>query len=149
MITLGKGDLLDARTEALVNTVNTQGTMGKGIALQFKKSFPESFTLYARACKRGEVEVGKMLVYQTARDAPRYVIHFPTKKHWRDPSELSYVRDGLVDLVAQVRAFKIRSIAIPALGCGLGGLPWDDVRPLIEVAFQALDDVDVLLFAPR
>lgn len=149
MITYGTGNLLTAHVDAVVNTVNTEGAMGKGIALQFKKAYPANFADYERACERGEVTIGKVLVHRTLLSEPRYVINFPTKKHWRQPSRLQYVRDGLVDLVAQVRALDIKSIAIPPLGCGLGGLDWGDVRPLIENAFRDVVDVQVVLFAPN
>lgn len=148
MIVEGKGNLLDAHVEAVVNTVNTEGVMGKGIALQFKRAFPENFALYERACKHGEVAIGKVFVYKTVLPEPRYVINFPTKKLWRQPSKLQYIRDGLVDLVAQIRTLDMKSIAIPPLGCGLGGLDWADVRPLIEGAFGDLPSVRVVLFAP-
>ncbi|MBI5513282.1 MAG: macro domain-containing protein [Deltaproteobacteria bacterium] len=148
MIHEGSGNLLDAKVEAVVNTVNTQGAMGKGIALQFKKAFPENFAEYELACERGEVVIGRVLVFTTVLPTPRYVINFPTKEHWKHPSKIEYIRDGLVDLVAQVRQRGIRSIAIPPLGCGLGGLPWSEVRPLIEGAFQDLAAVEVLLFPP-
>ncbi len=146
-IELTQGDLLSADVEALVNPVNTKGVMGKGLALQFKQAFPEVFREYERACRAGVVVVGRMHVV-TRGDPPRCVIHFPTKDHWREPSELSYVREGLVDLVAQVRTRGIRSIAIPPLGCGLGGLDWSDVQPLIVKAFAEVPDVRVLLFEP-
>ncbi len=144
----GTGNLLTANVDALVNTVNTQGVMGKGLALQFKKAFPEAFQSYERACKAGEVVPGKMHVVRRLT-APRFIINFPTKKHWRHPSKLEYVRDGLRDLVDQVRALEIHSIAIPPLGCGHGGLAWSDVRPLIERAFSEMPDVRVLLFEPK
>lgn len=143
------GNLLDANVEALVNTVNTVGVMGKGLALQFKRRFPSNFEVYAEACRRGEVQVGRMLVVETAeRTGPRFIINFPTKKHWRDPSRLEYVRAGLVALVSEVRTRGIRSIAVPPLGCGNGGLAWADVRPLIESALRTLPEVRVLLFSP-
>ena len=145
---LGSGNLLTADVDALVNTVNTQGVMGKGLALQFKKAFPEAFRSYERACKAGEVVPGKMHVVRRLA-APRFIIDFPTKKHWRNPSKLEYIRVGLDDLVAQVRALDIHSIAIPPLGCGHGGLQWKDVRPLIEQAFVAVQGVRVLLFEPK
>lgn len=146
-IELTRGDLLSADVDALVNPVNTRGVMGKGLALQFKRAFPEAFRAYAQACRRGEVVVGR--VHVVAREgAPRYLIHFPTKVHWRQPSLLSYVREGLVDLVTQVRTRAIGSIAIPPLGCGLGGLDWREVRPLIVGAFAELPEVRVLLFEP-
>lgn len=143
------GDLLSANAEALVNTVNTVGVMGKGLALQFKKRFPSNFEVYAGACKRGEVEIGRMFVVGTAGHArPRYIINFPTKKHWRNPSRLEYVRAGLVALVHEIRERGIRSVAIPPLGCGNGGLDWADVRPLIERAMAELPGVRVLVFPP-
>lgn len=147
MIEPQKGNLLAAGVDALVNTVNTAGVMGKGLALQFRKAFPECFTSYERACKAGEVEVGRMHVVRRLA-SPRFIINFPTKKHWRQPSRLEYVRDGLRDLVEQVRALGIASIAVPPLGCGLGGLDWSVVKPLIVAAFAELPDVRVLLFEP-
>lgn len=147
-IEVGHGDLLAAEVDALVNTVNTKGVMGKGLALQFKRAFPEVFEAYESACKRGEVVVGK--VHVVAREtAPRFVINFPTKQRWRAPSKLEYVEAGLVDLVARVAELGIGSIAMPPLGCGLGGLDWRDVRPKIVAAFEALPDVRVLLFEPH
>jgi O-acetyl-ADP-ribose deacetylase (regulator of RNase III) len=143
------GDLLSADVEALVNTVNTVGVMGKGLALQFKRRFPANFAIYAAACQRGEVEVGRMLIVETARTTtPRFIINFPTKKHWRDPSRLEYVRAGLVALVCEIRERGIRSIAIPPLGCGNGGLTWAAVRPLIDQALEKLTGVRALVFAP-
>jgi O-acetyl-ADP-ribose deacetylase (regulator of RNase III) len=146
-IVRGEGDLLAAAVDALVNPVNTAGVMGKGLALQFKKVFPDNFAAYARACKAGEVVTGRMhVVHRPA--PPRFIFNFPTKQHWRQPSRLEYVRDGLVDLVARVRELAIHSLAVPALGCGNGGLDWNDVRPLIEQAFAAVPDVRVVLFEP-
>jgi O-acetyl-ADP-ribose deacetylase (regulator of RNase III) len=146
-IELGTGNLLTADVDALVNTVNTQGVMGKGLALQFKKAFPEAFTSYELACKNGEIETGRMHVVRRLA-SPRYIINFPTKKHWRNPSKLEYIQAGLADLIEQVRALGIESIAMPPLGCGHGGLEWSDVRPLIEGAFASLPDVRVVLYAP-
>lgn len=149
MIDVREGNLLEANTEALVNTVNCVGYMGKGIALQFKRAFPENFKAYERACRAGEVEPGKMFVFETASMVnPRYIINFPTKQHWRARSKLADIRTGLVDLVETVRRRGIRSLAVPPLGCGLGGLDWRDVRPLIESAFADLPEVDVALFGP-
>lgn len=143
------GNLLDADVEALVNTVNTVGVMGKGLALQFKRCFPSNYEVYLRACRRGEVQVGRMLVVETApRTGPRFIINFPTKKHWRDPSRLEYVRAGLGALIREVRARGIRSIAVPPLGCGNGGLAWSEVRPLIDRAMIELPGVRVLVFSP-
>lgn len=143
----GQGNLLTADVDALVNTVNTEGVMGKGLALQFRKAFPEAFTSYEQACKAGTVEVGRMHVVRRLA-SPRFIVNFPTKKHWRQPSKLSYVRDGLRDLVAQVRALGIKSIALPPLGCGNGGLEWAEVKPLIVAAFMEVPEVRVVLFEP-
>lgn len=142
------GNLLAANVDALVNPVNTVGVMGKGLALAFKRAFPEVFREYAAACKRGEVVVGRMHVVLRS-GTPRVIINFPTKQHWRQPAKLDYVREGMGDLVAQIRALEITSIAIPALGCGLGGLAWADVEPLIVSAVAPLDDVRVVLFEPE
>ncbi|HVV85462.1 MAG TPA: macro domain-containing protein [Kofleriaceae bacterium] len=144
----GQGNLLEADVDALVNTVNTEGVMGKGLALQFRKAFPDAFRSYEVACKAGTVRVGQMHVVQRLA-SPRFIINFPTKKHWRQPSQLSYVRDGLRDLVARVRELAIGSIAVPPLGCGNGGLAWADVKPLILAAFAEVPDVRLVLFEPE
>jgi O-acetyl-ADP-ribose deacetylase (regulator of RNase III) len=149
MIEDARGNLLDAQVDAIVNTVNTHGVMGKGIALQFKKAFPENFAQYERACKVSEVVVGQMFVYRTVFPQPRFIVNFPTKKHWRQPSTLSYIKSGLTDLIEVIKREKIQSIAVPPLGCGNGGLKWSDVRPLIVAAFSATPDVRVLLFGPQ
>lgn len=141
------GNLLDAEVDALVNAVNTYGVMGKGIALQFRKAFPETFNEYVRACKAGDLVVGRMHIVQRLA-SPRFIINFPTKKHWRHPSKLEYIEAGLVDLMARVKELGITSIALPSLGCGNGGLDWATVRPRIVEAFAALPDVRVLLFEP-
>ncbi|MEO8702169.1 MAG: macro domain-containing protein [Kofleriaceae bacterium] len=146
MVELASGNLLDARVDALVNPVNTVGVMGKGLALQFKRAFPRNFAAYTAACKRGEVAIGRMFVFE--EDTPRFIINFPTKQHWRDPSELAYVRDGLLALVGEISQRAITSIAVPALGCGLGGLDWTEVERLIRDAFSALPTVKALVFAP-
>jgi O-acetyl-ADP-ribose deacetylase (regulator of RNase III) len=143
----GYGSLLTADVDALVNTVNTEGVMGKGLALQFKKAFPEAFTAYAQACKHGEVAPGRMHIVQRSA-SPRFIINFPTKRQWRLPSKIEYVSDGLRDLVDKIRRLGIRSIAIPPLGCGLGGLDWAEVKPLILQAFESLPEVRVILFEP-
>jgi len=143
------GNLIVADAEALVSTVNCEGFMGKGIALQFKKAFPENFAAYQRACRAGELQPGKMFVYATESLVnPRYIINFPTKRRWREKSRIEYVESGLKALVEQIRRLGIRSVAVPPLGCGLGGLKWRDVRPLIERAFATIPDVHVLLFEP-
>ncbi len=150
MIREAHGNLLDADVEALVNTVNTVGVMGKGIALQFKRAYPDIFKAYERSAKKSEVRLGQMDVHPTgALSGPRYVINFPTKKHWRARSRLDDIRTGLVDLVRVVDTLGIKSIAVPPLGCGNGGLDWSDVEPLISAAFDALPEVDVLVYPPE
>jgi O-acetyl-ADP-ribose deacetylase (regulator of RNase III) len=150
MIKFVTGNLLDAKVDALVNTVNTAGVMGKGLALQFKKAFPANSKAYEAACKQGEVQIGKMFVFDAGGIVPpRYIINFPTKKHWRSPSKLEYIEQGLAALIKVIRDRKIRSIAIPPLGAGLGGLAWRDVRPLIERALADVTDVEVLVFEPN
>lgn len=149
MITLEQGDLLAADAEALVNAVNTVGIMGKGIALQFKHAFPENFRTYAGACRSGEMRLGRVLVTETGAAAnPRYIVNFPTKRHWRSRSRLEDVRSGLCDLRSVVVARRISSVAVPPLGCGQGGLAWADVQPLIEAAFADLDAVHAMVFPP-
>ena len=149
-IHLAHGDLLKQdNVDAIVNTVNCVGVMGKGIALQFKNKWPDNFAQYQAACKAGEVRPGKMHVYDAGAYAqPHFIINFPTKDHWRGNSKLAFIQDGLQDLIAQVQALGIRSIAIPPLGCGNGGLDWADVKPMIEAAFAVVPDVDVRLFEP-
>jgi O-acetyl-ADP-ribose deacetylase (regulator of RNase III) len=144
-----QGNLLDATADALVNTVNEVGVMGKGIALQFREAFPESAREYVLAAKAGNIHVGKVLLSRGASLlGPRWIIHFPTKKHWRNPSQISWVREGLKDLVHVIRREGIRSIAIPPLGCGNGGLAWEVVRPEIERALADLTDVEVTVYEP-
>ncbi|WP_255473302.1 macro domain-containing protein [Planomicrobium sp. CPCC 101110] len=123
MIISKTGNLLEDQAEAYVNTVNTVGVMGKGIALQFKQAFPEVFKQYAKDSKFGNLKIGKMHVVQVeSLTNPQYVINFPTKKHWKNPSEMAYIESGLQDLVKVVKELSIQSIAIPPLGCGNGGL---------------------------
>jgi O-acetyl-ADP-ribose deacetylase (regulator of RNase III) len=150
MIQHMEGDLLRADAEALVNTVNCVGVMGKGIALQFKKAYSENYQHYRRACRAGQVKPGNMFVFDTNRlTYPRYLVNFPTKCHWRNKSRLEDIRLGLEALVEEVKRLGIRSIAIPPLGCGNGGLDWSEVKPLIIAAFEPLPEINVLLFAPR
>lgn len=148
MIERTQGDLLQADAEAIVNAVNCVGVMGKGIALQFRHAYPDNYKVYRAACQRGEVRPGTMLLYEIPDPPPRYLINFPTKRHWRDQSHMEDIEAGLVALVAVVRDYAIASIAMPALGCGLGGLEWAAVRPKIEAAFADLPHVRVLLYEP-
>src|SRR5207249_10152861 len=136
MIEFRSGDILKSEAEALVNTVNCVGVMGRGIALQFKNAFPENFKAYAAACKRGEMQPGRMFVFETGQlTPPRYIINFPTKRHWRGKSRIEDIDAGLKAPVAEIRARRLRSIALPPLGSGLGGLDWlADVLPRLEAA---------------
>ncbi len=144
-----QGNLLNDTAEALVNTVNCVGVMGKGIALQFKQAYPEMNKAYEKACERGEMQSGRMMVWETGQlSGSRYVINFPTKRHWSGRSSYEDIETGLSALVEEVTKRGIRSIAIPPLGCGNGGLSWSKVRPMIEAAFVALPDVRVHLYAP-
>jgi O-acetyl-ADP-ribose deacetylase (regulator of RNase III) len=149
MIEFKKGDLLREDAEALVNTVNCVGIMGRGIALQFKNAFPENFKTYAAACARNEVQPGQMLVFKTGRlTNPKYIINFPTKRHWRGKSRIEDIDAGLVALANEIRSRNIHSIAIPPLGSGLGGLDWANVRPRIENSLRGLDTVKVVIYEP-
>lgn len=149
MIEYKTSDLLKEDVEALVNTVNCVGVMGRGVALQFKGAFPENFRAYARACEAQEVRPGQMFVHETGLlTYPRYIINFPTKRHWKGKSRLEDIDAGLVALVEQLRQRQIRSIAIPPLGAGLGGLDWAVVRPRIVTALQDIPDLRVVLFEP-
>lgn len=150
MIESIQGNLLQAKVVALVNTVNTKGVMGKGIALQFKHAFPNNYKAYVEACKEGQVQIGQMFIFDLGLlSMSRYIVNFPTKKHWRNPSKLEYIKSGLADLLEQIKTLGIESIAIPPLGAGNGGLPWAEVRPLIVEAFAALPEVQVLLYEPQ
>lgn len=149
MIEYTTGNLLEADTEALVNTVNTVGVMGKGIALQFKERFPENFKRYADACKRKELEPGKLLVTtEHTVHGDRVIINFPTKTEWFRKSSYAYVEAGLVALAKLIQEQGIRSIALPPLGCGHGGLDWNKVRPMIEKHLGALP-VRVVVYEPN
>lgn len=150
MIAYREGDLLQAEVEALVNPVNAVGVMGAGLALQFREAFPENYQAYRAACRRGEVRIGRIFVYDRGPLArPRYILNFPTKADWRQPSRLEYIRAGLEDLVRLVRALGLRSLAVPALGTGLGGLDWGQVKPLMEEALGALPQVEVWVYLPK
>ena len=149
MIELRRGNILSADVEALVNPVNCVGVMGKGLALELKRAFPEVFRVYQRACRAGEMRPGHMHVVETGNaTGPRLVIHFPTKRDWRDDSRIDDIESGLKALVSEVSRRHLRSIAVPALGCGLGGLDWEAVRPLIEKALAPLDSLKALVFEP-
>lgn len=148
MIRFTQGNLLEAKAEALVNTVNTVGVMGKGIALMFKERFAENYRLYAAACKADEVVIGKMFITEVRElDGPRWIVNFPTKRHWRSPSQIVWITEGLNDLRDFIISSQVSSIAIPPLGAGNGGLPWAAVRDQIEAVLGDVD-ADVVVFEP-
>ncbi|MFL6121599.1 macro domain-containing protein [Actinophytocola sp.] len=149
MLHITEGNLLESSAEAIVNTVNTVGVMGKGIALQFKRAYPDNFKEYEAACRRGEVVIGRVLIHQTNTfDNPRFVINFPTKRHWRSRSKIEDIEAGLDDLKRVILEKELRSISVPPLGCGNGGLPWSKVQPLIELKLGDIPNVDVYVYAP-
>ncbi|EXJ10881.1 MULTISPECIES: type II toxin-antitoxin system antitoxin DNA ADP-ribosyl glycohydrolase DarG [Nitrincola] len=149
MIHYTQGNLLEADVDALVNTVNTVGVMGKGIALMFKERFPNNTQAYAKACKAGEVFTGKMFVTETGElMGPKWIINFPTKQHWRANSKMEWVEEGLKDLRNFIAESRVKSIAIPPLGAGNGGLAWQEVKPKIELMLADLADVEIWVFEP-
>ena len=149
MITYKTGDILTESTEALVNTVNCVGDMGRGIALQFKRAFPDNFKAYAARCERNQVRPGQVYVFETGTVVlPRYIVNFPTKRHWRGKSRIEDIEAGLESLVQEIRSRRIRSIAIPSLGSGLGGLPWHGVRTRMEAVLGALEQVEIVIYEP-
>lgn len=144
--------MFDEPTEAIVNTVNCVGVMGKGVALEFKHRWPENFKAYKRVCADKALSPGEMFIFDNNdfldSEKHRFLINFPTKQHWRSQSKIEYVKDGLVDFVNQIRRLGIKSVALPPLGCGNGGLEWSDVRPLIEEAVSVLPEVQFVIFGP-
>jgi len=150
MIEYKTGNILTEDAEAIVNTVNCVGVMGRGIALQFKKAYPANFKDYAAACKLDQVKPGRMFVHDLGGlTNPRYIINFPTKRHWRGNSRLEDIESGLTALADEIRERGINSIAIPPLGSGLGGLEWADVRKRIENALSSLTEVRVIVLEPN
>ena len=148
MIQFTQGNLLEAKAEALVNTVNTVGVMGKGIALMFKDRFNDNFRQYVAACKAGEVSTGEMYVTEPAElDGPRWIVNFPTKQHWRGNSRIEWVTEGLQDLRRFLIRNQVKSIAIPPLGAGNGGLDWSVVREEIIRSMGDLD-IEITVFEP-
>ncbi len=146
MIVFVKGDILEASVEALVNPVNCEGYMGKGLALQVKKLYPETFKNYSRVCKEGQLKIGNIHYF---REKEIIIINFPTKDKWKAKSKLSYIIDGLPELINLIKELDIKSIAIPPIGCGLGGLKWDDVKQvLVENLRVVSNDVDIFIYQP-
>ncbi len=151
MIELKQGNLLEVNAEALVNTVNCVGIMGKGIALQFKQAFPENYRRYVQACRRQEVSLGKMFIVpitSTTNTHLKYIINFPTKYHWTDPSNIDDIKNGLNSLIEDIQRLHIQTIAMPPIGCGNGGLSWRPVRQQIELAFAKTPNTQLFLFEP-
>ncbi len=148
MIRFTRGNIFDSRCQALVNPVNCVGVMGKGLALQFKRRFPSAFMSYPDACRRRELAPGHMHIFHTSADSPRFIVNFPTKRHWRDPSRLDDIANGLSALDIAIAPHRIGSIAILPLGCGLGGLAWRDVRELIASRLSGSRDVRILIYTP-
>jgi O-acetyl-ADP-ribose deacetylase (regulator of RNase III) len=149
MIKYIKGNILDSEAQALINTVNTVGVMGKGVALQFKQAYVNNYKSYKEACKRNEIRIGRMFVTRDSNilSGEKFIINFPTKTDWRKPSEYSYIEDGLEDLINVLNKFKIKSVAIPPLGAGNGGLDWQKVKCIIESKLK-YSDLDVFIYEP-
>ena len=149
------GDLFNAKTQAIVNTVNCVGVMGKGVALEFKKRWPDNFKVYKKKCDHGQIKIGEMFVFSNNSSlfesdvGFEHLINFPTKKHWRSKSKVEYIIEGLEDFIFEVRRLNIKSVAIPPLGCGNGGLPWSQIRPLIVDKISELPDVQWVIYEPR
>ena len=149
MIEFTTGNIFESDAEALVNAVNCVGVMGRGIALQFKNKYPENFKAYQQACKQEVLKPGKMFVFETGQLVlPRWSINFPTKRHWRGKSRIEDIESGLIDLVKVIQENNIRSIAIPPLGAGLGGLDWNEVRTRIEKALNHIENVKIFVYEP-
>ena len=150
MITFKQGDLFQDQSEALVNPVNCVGIMGKGLALEFKSRFPDNFREYNHACRIAQVRPGQMFVFNTYEPKiHQYIINFPTKRHWGDTSRIEDIQTGIQALAEEVRSRRITSIAIPALGSGLGGLRWNEVRSIIESGLRELEEMQITVYEPR
>jgi O-acetyl-ADP-ribose deacetylase (regulator of RNase III) len=143
------GDLFKAQTEALVNPVNTEGVMGAGLAREFRRRYPVMYQEYAQICKRRMLYIGAVHFWPTGENQPRFIVNLPTKRTWREASQPEWIDAGLVELRTQLEIRDIWSVAIPALGCGLGGLQWDRVRSLVYRTFGATNLIRVCLYPPR
>ena len=153
MITYHQGDILQTTAQALVNPVNCAGVMGKGLARQVKQAHPENFQAYQRACRAGKLRPGTILAHRVqAQDPPselRYILNLPTKRHWKDPSRLEDVRAGIAALVRSAARLELQSVAVPALGAGLGGLDWNLVHQELLQQLQPLDWLQVQVYPPQ
>lgn len=145
MIEYRKGNIFESGAYALVNPVNCVGIMGKGLALQFKNQFPENFKLYKQLCDEGGLQPGKLLLVE---ESDHLIINFPTKRHWKDKSLIEDIDTGLKVLAQQIIKKKIQSIAIPALGCGLGGLEWDQIKTLLNLYLHNIEDIQIIIYEP-
>lgn len=150
MINYKKGNMFNEDAEAIINTVNCVGVMGRGIALQFKKLYPDNFKEYQKACKLGYVKPGRMFIYANSRLVnPKYIINFPTKRHWKGKSSINDIREGLLALREDIEKLSIKSIVIPPLGCGLGGLNWIEVKSLIDEILGGINNIEIIVFEPN
>lgn len=147
------GDMFNEQSEAIVNTVNCAGVMGKGVALEFKRRWPDNFNKYKKLCKSKNLVPGMMYIFDRGdlfnESTPRYLINFPTKNHWREKSKLTYIYDGLDDFVKQLKIYNIKSVTLPPLGCGNGGLQWAEVKGAIEEKLSHIDGIDFYVYAPK
>lgn len=143
------GDIFESKAEALVNPVNAVGVAGKGLALLFKRRFPENNRKYVQACERGDLQAGGIYVTKTDRRSPRWIINFATKNDWRNKSKYVYIDSGLVELREALLDLGINSVAIPALGAGLGGLDWSTVKILMEKGLGGIEGVDIEIYEPK
>lgn len=149
MLVSGEGDILASNADAIINTVNCVGVMGRGLALQFKNAYPENFRAYKKACDAKRLEPGGLHIFDRGSlERPHYIVNFATKGHWKAKSQLGDIKKGLVALRGEVAKLKMRSVAVPPLGCGLGGLDWNEVLPLIEETLGDLSDVEVVIYSP-
>lgn len=148
MIKYVSGDIFQSKCEAIVNPVNCIGVMGAGLALAFKERYPENFDAYKKACETKELHLSKSFFFElTSPENPKWIINFPTKQDWRNPSKIAWIRFGLLRLAKELVSRNIKSIAIPKLGCGKGGLEWDEVRPILESKLNSLPDVLIEIYA--
>lgn len=146
MVTFVRGDIFSSPAQVLTNTVNCVGLMGKGVALEFKMRYPKMFNDYKIKCDQGDVKAGQPYLWE---DDSVQVLNFPTKRHWKDGSLLQDIEDGLKYLTENYEQMGLQSLAMPALGCGLGGLEWSEVQPLIVKHLGAIPDLDVYVYEPH